>query len=166
MVQCFVGPEQHQRTTWPPTAKPLAWVTPTPVAAPGYWMMQGQPGGDPIEAPRFDALMDRDDALTFVAARQRATIAQDRASVNAFGVRHRSRIWGRERGIVSMPPSRGSVQGTLVGNPDPGKAISGSGQMGGLTTSAIRAATTSFLRCQPRRRPAFTTPSLNASRGF
>jgi hypothetical protein len=120
------------------------------------------PVANPIDAPTVDALSG---PLTRITLQQLATgaLAQDRASANAFAYAIEPGIWARDVYRIDASEPR-FVQETLGGNPDPG-SFAGGGQWAGFYT-AIRAENTLILALANATASEFTTPEVNATRGF
>jgi starch-binding outer membrane protein, SusD/RagB family len=120
------------------------------------------PVANPIDAPTVDALSG---PITRVTLRQLATgvMAQDRASVTGFAYAIEPGIFGRDVYRIDASEPR-FVQETLASNPDPG-SFSGSGNWAGFYT-ALRAANNVILHLPVSATTEFTTPEVNATRGF
>ncbi|HXJ44382.1 MAG TPA: RagB/SusD family nutrient uptake outer membrane protein [Bryobacteraceae bacterium] len=120
------------------------------------------PVANPIDAPTVDALSG---ALTRVTLQQLATgvLAQDRSSANVFAYALEAGIFARDIYRIDASEPR-FVQETLGGNPDPG-SFAGGGAWAGYYT-AIRAANNLILALPATSTAAFTTPEINATRGF
>jgi hypothetical protein len=120
------------------------------------------PVANPIDAPTVDALSG---PMTRQILLQLGTglLAQDRASANAFAYAIEPGIWARDVYRIDASEPR-FVQETLGGNPDPG-SFSGSGNWAGFYT-ALRAANNLLLALPASATPEFTSPELNATRGF
>jgi hypothetical protein len=120
------------------------------------------PVANPIDAPTVDALSG---PLTRITLQQLITgsLASDRAAVNAFAFAIEPGIWARDVYRIDASEPR-FVQETLGGNPDPG-SFAGGGQWGGFYV-AIRAANTIVLALANAPASEFTTPEINATRGF